>query len=92
MADRVVAKPSYYQKKLLNDLEVGNVLKRLEDNEYYTISKIHFEKINQNKLSKIFEMRGNGFGFLARDDVMRKIFETEYFSTFQGKKFVIYYY
>ena len=52
MADRKISRPTHKGKKLLNDLRKGDVLKRLEDNEYYTIDEIHIERINKDKFRK----------------------------------------
>ena len=70
--------------------------KKLNTNEFYTIHKIHSEKNkkDRNKIIKNFEMKGSGIGFLAKEKVMKKLFDTEFFSfdNNNGKKSIVYQY
>ena len=74
MADRKIALPSYKGKKVLDNLSKGDILKRLSDDEYYTIDNVHNEKLNrQNRTHRIYEMIGFGARFLVEEIIMKKI-------------------
>ena len=80
------------EKKFLSNLEKGDILKKIDNNEFYIIDDIYRERIEKSKFRKVFGMKGFGTSFLVNDIVMKKMFKLEHFSSFghKGKRFMTY--